>query len=84
MAISAAAEKWAKFTGEALETATLTLRTYADVLASTEQVTAATAVRIVVRASEWAIANDELDLATVVELFASEVDTTADALESEV
>jgi len=84
LAISAAAEKWAKFTGEALETATLTLRTYADVLASTEQVTAATAVRIVVRASEWAIANDELDLATVVELFASEVDTTADALESEV
>lgn len=80
--IEAAAVKWATFTGEPFETASALLRGFVDTLAATNQLSAETSTKVVVRSVEWAIANEEADLATVVELLAIEVDATADALQS--
>ena len=81
LALEAAAVKWATFTGQPFEAASATLRGLTDELVGTNQLEAASAVRIVVRSVEWAIANEEPDLSTVVELLAVQVDATADTLQ---
>ena len=83
LAITAAGTKWAKFLGVEFQAAVNELRTYVDLLASSRELSAETATKVVVRSVEWAISNDERDLGTVVELLAVEVDSTADTLEGE-
>jgi len=83
LAINAAAVKWAKFLEVPFQAAVDELRTYVDAIASTRQLSAETATKVVVRSVEWAIPNQERDLGTVVELLATEVDSTADTLESQ-
>lgn len=83
LAIESAAIKWAKFAEVSFETASAILRNYVDLLASSKELSAETSTKVVIKSVEWSIANKETDLATVVELLATEVDSTADALQSE-
>lgn len=83
LAINAAAVKWAKFLEVPFQAAVDELRTYVDAIAQTRELSAETATKVVVRSVEWAIPNQERDLGTVVELLATEVDSTADTLEGQ-
>lgn len=81
LALNRSAVAWAEFAGIPFEQSSAFLTSLVDALVSTNQLTLVVSTSIVVRSVEWAVKNEERDLATVVDLLATNVDITADVLE---